>query len=336
MTACRRRVLLARLDNMGDVLLTGPAVRAVASEADVVYLTSPQGRAAAEMLPGIRRIITHRSEWIDAEPPAVQAPVIAGLVQMLHRLDVTEACIFTSSHQSSLPLALLLRLAGVSSITAISHDYPGSLLDHRIPGDPDVHEVERNLLVVAAAGYELPADDAGLLRVDHRVPERRGGYVVVHPGASVPARTLAPERWRDVVHRIASAGRAVVVTGSKSEGVLAASVAASRGTVRTGLPLSDMATLLAGAEAVVVGNTGPAHLAAAVGTPVVEVFAPTVPAVRWRPWGVPSVLLGQQTIDCAGCRSRLCPLADQPCIAHAGPDAVVAALDELVPVGAAR
>jgi ADP-heptose:LPS heptosyltransferase len=335
MTA-RRRVLLARLDNMGDVLLTGPAVRAVASQADVVYLTSPQGRAAAEILPGIRRVITHRSEWIDAEPPSVQAPVIAGLVRALNQLDVSEACIFTSSHQSSLPLALLLRLAGVARTTAISHDYSGSLLDHRIPGDPDVHEVERNLLVVAAAGYGLPADDAGLLSVDHRVPEQRGGYVVVHPGASVPVRTLAPGRWRDVVDRIASTGRTVIVTGSESERLLAASVAASKGTVRTGLMLGEMATLLAGADAVVVGNTGPAHLAAAVGTPVVEVFAPTVPAVRWRPWGVPSVLLGQQTIDCAGCRSRLCPLADQPCTAHAGPDEVVAALAKLVPVGASR
>jgi len=332
----RRRVLLARLDNMGDVLLTGPAVRAVAREADVIYLTSLQGRAAGEILPGVGQIVTYRSEWIDAHPPAVRAPHIADLVRTLGHLDVDEACSFTSSHQSSLPLALLLRLAGVPEITAISHDYPGSLLDRRIPGDPDVHEVERNLLVVGAAGYQLAADDAGLLEVEHQPPPHRGGYVVVHPGASVPARTLAPQRWVDVVARIASSGRPVVVTGSEGEQELARSVAASCGTVRTALALSDMATLLAGADAVVVGNTGPAHLAAAVGTPVVEIFAPTVPADRWRPWGVRSVLLGQQTIDCAGCRHRRCPLAEQPCIVHAGPDEVLTALDDLTPVAAAR
>ena len=55
-----------------------------------------------------------------------------------------------------------------------------------------------------------------------------------------------------------------------------------------------MAALLDGAAAVVVGNTGPAHLAAAVGTPVVSLFAPVVPAARWAPYGVPTVLLGDQ------------------------------------------
>jgi ADP-heptose:LPS heptosyltransferase len=54
---------------------------------------------------------------------------------------------------------------------------------------------------------------------------------------------------------------------------------------------AELAEVLAGADAVVVGNTGPAHLAAAVGTPVVSLYAPTVPAVRWRPWQVPHELL---------------------------------------------
>jgi len=332
----RRRVLVARLDNVGDVLLTGPAVRAVAHQADVVYLTSPQGRAAAELLPGVQRIVEHHSEWIDAHPPPAHAPSLMGLVRELRRLSLTEACIFTSSHQSALPLALLLRLAAVERITAVSHDYAGSLLDHRIPGDPDVHEVERNLHVVAAAGYELPDGDAGQLQVHHRRPPSPGDYVVVHPGASVPARTLAPTRWQEVVERIATSGRPVIVTGSGRERELAAAVAGAHAEVRTGLSLGDLAGLLAGADGVVVGNTGPAHLAAAVGTPVVEVFAPTVPAARWRPWGVPSVLLGHQSIDCAGCRSRSCPLPDQPCLADVGPGDVLAALERVAPMKACR
>ena len=52
---------------------------------------------------------------------------------------------------------------------------------------------------------------------------------------------------------------------------------------------AELATVLAAAEAVVVGNTGAAHLAVAVGTPVVSVYAPTVPASRWRPWRQPHV-----------------------------------------------
>jgi len=333
----RRRVLLARLDNMGDVLLTGPAVRAVAREADVIYLTSPQGRAAGEILPGVGQIVTHRSEWIDAHPPAVRAPHIADLVRTLGHLDVDEACIFTSSHQSPLPLALLLRLAGVGPITAISHDYAGSLLDRRLPGDPDVHEVERNLLVVGAAGYELPTDDDGALRVS--VDSARHGvgrYTVVHPGASVPARTLAPDRWRSIVAALVRQGRDVVVTGAAAERELVEQVAATDAATCLGRPLADLATVLAAADAVVVGNTGPAHLAAAVGTPVVVAFAPTVPAGRWRPWGVPSVVLGHQTIRCSGCRSRVCAVPDQPCLATVGPGEVLAALDAVAPTPVLR
>jgi ADP-heptose:LPS heptosyltransferase len=336
MTAAERRVLVARLDNMGDVLLTGPAVRAVAACAEVVYLTSPQGRAAAELLPGVHRILTHHCEWIDATPPPVEGTIVAGLVSTLRRQRLSDACIFTSSHQSPLPLALLLRLAGVGSITAISHDYAGTLLDRRIPGDPDVHEVERNLSVVAAAGFPLPDGDGGELRVTHRPPSGFGGYVVVHPGASVPARTLTPDRWRAVVADLAAGGRRVVVTGEQRDRELAEAVAGNDALIRTGLALGELATLLAGAQTVVVGNTGPAHLAAAVGVPVVEVFAPTVPAERWRPWGVPSVLLGHQTIACAGCRHRSCPLPSQPCLADIAAADVVAAVDNLAPLAAVR
>lgn len=61
-----RRVLVARQDNIGDVLLAGPAVRAVAERADeVVLLCGPRGRAAADMLPGVDRVIEWCAPWID-------------------------------------------------------------------------------------------------------------------------------------------------------------------------------------------------------------------------------------------------------------------------------
>ncbi len=98
--------------------------------------------------------------------------------------------------------------------------------------------------------------------------------------------------------------------------------------------LAELAGVLAGADAVVVGNTGPAHLAAAVGTPVVSLFAPTVPAVRWRPWGVAHELL-YVDVPCAGCRARVCPVAGHPCLGGVGVDEVLAALARLVPTAVA-
>jgi len=123
----------------------------------------------------------------------------------------------------------------------------------------------------------------------------------------------------------------VVVTGGPGERALTRFVAGDRGNDLGGrTTLAELATVIAGADAIVVGNTGPAHLAAAVGTPVVSLFAPTVPAVRWRPWRVPHELLGVD-VPCAGCRARICPVEGHPCLSGVTVDAVVAAVERLVP-----
>jgi ADP-heptose:LPS heptosyltransferase len=157
--------------------------------------------------------------------------------------------------------------------------------------------------------------------------------VVVHPGASVPARAWAPERNRELVARLAEDGWRVLVTGSRAERRLTAQVAGAEGVDLGGrTTLADLAVVLSGAAAVVTGNTGPAHLAAAVGTPVVSLYAPTVPASRWRPWGVPHILLGDQTIACAGCRARVCPVEGHPCLACVSVEDVMEALECLAPL----
>jgi ADP-heptose:LPS heptosyltransferase len=125
-------------------------------------------------------------------------------------------------------------------------------------------------------------------------------------------------------------GWRVVVTGGPAERPLTASAARDRGLDLGGrTTLTELAAVLAGAAAVVTGNTGPAHLAAAAGTPVVSLFAPTVPAERWRPWGVPHVLLGAQDSPCAGTRARVCPFPGHPCLADVTADAVAAAVRRL-------
>jgi ADP-heptose:LPS heptosyltransferase len=349
-------VLAARLDNVGDVLLAGPAVRALAASAtEVTFLSAPGARAAAGLLPGVDRVVTFAAPWILADPAPVDGPAVDRLVAAVRGLGVDEAVVFTSFHQSALPLALLLRLAGVRRIAAISEDYPGSLLDvrHRVPDD--LHEVERALSLAQAAGYRLSAADDDRLRIrlldtaPDTAPGGPGGrpdqaplgplpdgYVVVHPGASVPARTWAPDRFAEAVAVLGAAGRTVVVTGTAAEADLTARVAAGHpGAVDAAgaLDLPALGHVLRGAAAVVVGNTGPAHLAAAVGTPVVSVFPPTVPAVRWRPWGVPHVLLGDQRIACAGCRARRCPRPGHPCVDGIDPVAVLRAVEQLTAVG---
>jgi ADP-heptose:LPS heptosyltransferase len=335
-----RHVLVARQDSMGDVLLAGPAVRAVAAEAGrVTLLCGPRGRAAAELLPEVDEVVVAHAGWIDAEPRRVTREVVDELVDRLVDLEIDQALVLTSFHQSPLPLALMLRMAGVPTIAAVSVDYPGSLLDIRHRVDDDIHEVERGLSLAATLGYRLAEEDDGGLRVrlgGADVPDLEGRYVVVHPGASVPARAWAPERHAALVDVLIEGGRRVVVTGDTSERPLTSLVAGPRrpGVVDLGgrVDLAGLARVLGGAEVVVVGNTGPAHLAAAVGTPVVSLFSPVVPAVRWRPWGVAHELLGEQGAACAGSRARVCPVAGHPCLDGVSVGEVVAAVDRLAPM----
>jgi ADP-heptose:LPS heptosyltransferase len=309
--------LAVRLDNAGDVLLTGPALRAVAGAgAEVTLWCGRHGAAAAQLLPGVAHVVVCSAPWVEFAPDPVDPAGVQGLVDRVAKGGYDEAIVFTSFHQSPLPTALLLQLAGVRTVSAISEDYPGALLTLRHRVDEDLHEVERNLSLVVSLTGSAP-------------------YVVMHPGVSVPARAWSPRRCAAAVDLLSEAGWRVVVTGAPAERGLTRFVAGSAGVDlggRTGL--AELAAVIAGADAVVVGNTGPAHLAAAVGTPVVSLFAPVVPAHRWRPYGVASVLLGDQDAPCRGTRARECPVAGHPCLDGVGPVAVLDAVDALVGVPA--
>lgn len=337
-----RHVLVVRLDSLGDVLLAGPAVRAVrASAARLTFLAGPAGADAARLLPGVDEVVVWPCPWILADPPIVDRTDVAELIQQLTALQVDEAVILTSFHQSALPTALLLRLSGMRRLTAISDDYPGSLLDVRVPSPPDAPEPERMLAVAEAGGFALPPGDDGRLEIRPQ-PQRlaslpEGRYVVVHPGASAPARAYLPDAWPAVVDAIAGLGWDVVVTGSGQERSLSAGITAAATAPAERVhdhggrhDLAGLASVLRHADVVVVANTGPAHLAAAVGTPVVSLFAPVVPAVRWAPYGVPTVLLGDQSAPCRGSRARSCPVAGHPCLTSVSAADIATAATSLV------
>ncbi|MEV5745019.1 glycosyltransferase family 9 protein [Microbispora rosea] len=331
--------LVVRPDNAGDVLLAGPAVRAVAAGArEVVMLAGPYGRAAAELLPGVDRVLEWRAPWIDPDRIPMTSEHAARLVEQVRAVGPDAAVVFTSFHQSALPTALLLRLAGVPRIAAISEDYPGSLLDvrHVVDESVDVPEPERMLGLARAAGFELPRGDDGRLAVRGPLPDVEHltgppGYVVVHPGTTAPARAWPAERWAEAVEALLAAGERVVVTGSPGERALTALVSGPALDLGGATTFAELAGVLAGASAVVAANTGPAHLAAAVGTPVVSLFAPVVPAARWAPYGVPTVVLGDQDAPCRGSRARVCPVPGHPCLASVGGEQVVDAVRRLIP-----
>lgn len=268
-----KRVLAVRQDNNGDVLLAGPAIRAIAAAAHVSLLCGPRGVSAAQTLPGVSRIFVYSAEWIDADPAPVDTANTMSFIRTMRRQRFDEAIIFTSFHQSPLPLALLLRLAGIGRIGAISVDYPGSLLDVRHRVEDDIHEVERALSLARSMGYALPQEDDARLAmrgIPVHIDLPFSHYVVVHPGATVPARAWFPQRNAQLVRALRARGLNVVVTGGKQETRLTRRVAQAGAYDAGGkTSFTEFAAIIRGASAVICGNTAAAHVAAAVGTPVV-------------------------------------------------------------------
>ena len=139
----------------------------------------------------------------------------------------------------------------------------------------------------------------------------------------MPARAWPAGGCAATVEALAAAGHRVLVTGGPDERELTAAVAGRRGVDlggRTDLARAGRRCSPAPA-AVVVGNTGPAHLAAAVGTPVVSLFAPVVPAGRWAALRVPLVLLGDQRRALPGHPGPRCPVPGHPCLSVGRPAA---------------
>jgi len=344
-----RRRLAIRLDALGDVLMTGPALRALrarAPEEHLALLVSSTGAPAARLLPEVDEVIVYDPPWMPSPLPARDPSADLAMIDELRGRRFDGAAIFTVHSQSPLPAAMLAHLAGIPRRLAHAADNPYGLLTDWVP-DPERdgpvrHEVRRQLDLLAAVS--VPADEDHLsLRVpaDSVVAmrerlERLGlepgeGFVVVHPGASAASRRYPPERFGAVVRAIVKdLGLRVIVTGSAAEAPLVMAVRRAAGVpvVRLAgrLSFADFSALLALTPLVVTNNTAAAHVAAAVATPVVVVYAMT--NVQHTPWRVPSRVVVAE-VPCRGCRRSVCPLGHHACLTSIEPGDVVAAVADL-------
>ncbi|UMG93653.1 glycosyltransferase family 9 protein [Nocardioides sp. TF02-7] len=335
--------LAVRLDNIGDLLVTGPALRALRATSDrLTLLCGPRGRAVAPLLPGIDDVVCWRAPWIDPEPDPVRPGALDDLVATVAALGIDEAVVFTSFHQSPLPTALALRLAGCRGSgpsARTTRDRCSTCDSHRRATSRSRRPrsawrapagVSCRPATTAACGSTCPSRRAATTRCPVRRPAGRGW-------CSTPAPRCRPGRGRPTTsgQRPPSSPRRATTSWSPAppdEAGLTAHVAGGTAAVRDlggRTDLVGLAAVLRDADAVVVGNTGPAHLAAAVGTPVVSLFAPTVPAARWAPYGVPVELLGDAWAPCRATRATVCPVPGHPCLASVTPAEVVRAVGRI-------
>ncbi len=356
-----RNVLAVRLDGMGDLIMTTPALRALKEAVPgrrLALWTSSAGAALASMLPEVDEVIAFDAPWMKHSPGTAPARDRA-IIDRLAAGEFDAAVLFSLHSQSILPAALACYLAGIPLRVGRCRENPYHLLTDWIREDeldrPRRHDVRRQLDLCAAIGAP-PASEALSLRVtpaaacqaaeilrDHGF-EPGGPWCIIHPGASAPSRRYPAELFGAVAAMLVRQyGWRVLVSGAAGESALTATVADAAGAgalaFDTSGSLELLAALIQRAPVLVTNNTGPAHIAAAVGTPVVDLYALTNP--QHTPWQVPHRTLSHD-VPCRYCYRSVCPEGHHECLRLIPPREVVAAAVELaaetapVPVGAAR
>jgi len=354
-----KRILCVRLDNMGDVLMCTPAMRALVQALAgrrLTLLASPAAAAVTPFIPAVHAVLTYSAPWVKGNTVA-DADAMRELAGRLRAACFDGAVIFSSFSQSALPAALLCFEAGIPLRLAHCRENPYQLLTDWI-GDPEPekgvrHEVLRQLSLVATIGcrpdnerLSFAVREADLAWVRRRLrPVLAGGarsWVLLHPGASAPSRRYPAAHWAGVIRRLSrEQGLRVVLSGEAGDAELIAGIIRESGVSGTPARMADGAAYsLAGeldlgklgaaialAPVFVSNNTGPAHIAAALGTPVVDLYALTNP--QHTPWQVESRVLFHD-VPCRYCYKSVCPQGHHRCLAGVEPERVVAAVRSLL------
>lgn len=345
-------LLALRPDNIGDVVMLGPALRSVKRalpEARLTLLASRGGATAAPLLPWVDDVIVARPVWQDlghlAFDPAREMALIAELAE--RRFDA--ALIFTSFSQTPHVPGYVCYLAGIPLRAGEGKEFGGATLTTELRGASDeLHQVERNLRLVEAVGF--PVDDRQLsvaippearaavspllarLGLDPAAP-----FILLHPGASAQARRYPPEQAGALARLLRARGWQVLLTGVEREAALFETIVEHAPDVPVLLgqtTLAEYAGLVERAALVICGNTLPLHLADALATPVLGLYSGTDLESQWRPRQTAARLLRHDT-HCYPCYRFSCPIG-LPCLAIAPEDAAAAAESLLLAAGQQR
>jgi len=307
--ACKN-ILCIRPDNMGDLIMTGPAIRALKESfgAKVTVLTSSMSAGVIKHMPEIDEAIIFDLPWVKtAETPDVK--VFNEVVEQLKERNFDAAVVFTVYSQNPLPTAMLAYLAGIPRILAYCRENPYQLITDWVPDKEPYefikHQVRRDLDLVAAVGATPSNEDLHLAVDENLWPvinnqlylqgfNTEQPWVILHAGVSEKKREYPVECWiAGAKQLIAEYGMQILLTGSASEKHLTETLQAQigEGSISLGgmFKLDEFICMVKHAPLLLSVNTGTIHIAAAVGTPTVVLYAQTNP--QHTPWNVPHAVL---------------------------------------------
>jgi heptosyltransferase-1 len=332
-TAPASSFLIVRLGALGDIIHAIPAAAALRARhpgARIDWLVDPGYTRVVQLVEGL-------SEAIPFSPRGNVAVMLRTIRRLRHaRYDAAVDL------QGLLKSAAVARAAGARRVIGLPREHlrePLARLFYSETADPgrDPHVVRKSLMVMRALGVEdlqirfplkkprTPVSDAVAAGFGSE------GYAVINPGAAWPNKRWPPDRFGALAAEIrARIGvRSLVLWGPGEEGIASLAVGASGGAADLAPPtdILDLFAIARHARLMVSGDTGPLHIAAAVGTPVVALFGPTF-VERNGPWDPDDVTISRAQ-RCVCHYARRCRLG-QPCIEDIGVTEVAAAVESRV------
>lgn len=356
-----RRILLIRLDLLGDLVLTMPAAAYLRSrfrDVEIDFLTLPQTAPLLEHYSWIGRLFTvdvnqlrPSGEWLQRTSWEAAATVVRAIREREYDAVVSFCGTWASAFALLSDAPLTVGYAGEALHNAHSVALPGGRYDRpgheaewclrvatsaaarRLVGPAARYTPERYGFTGPAALTPLPAAQASVQELLRERGLAPGGRIaVLHAGARNGAAKRWPtDRLAQLAGWLSAQGLRPVLTGTKAESRIAGEiVAATRGPILDlsgQTSIAELVALLAGADLVVSGDSAPMHLAVALGRPVVAIHGPTAPEIS-GPWGGRSTVV-RNRLPCMPCYDATdpaeCPLGHHRCLRELTVESVSAA-----------
>ena len=349
-----RRVLLLRLERIGDLLMALDAVRDARTmwpDAEIDLAVGAWNEPIARLIPDISRVLVATPPWLarEGDRPSWATLVNQALAWRARRYDVV------INFEPDIRSNLIAWLTGAPARWGYYTGGGGAVLTDALAYDPAVHVSANARALIARAGgrpspdtppgprLSVPAD--ALTRVRKRLQTAGRPRVGVHVSGGRLSKQWPLDRFAAAARAIARARRAsIVLTGSAADRSLVSEVRGQLADVPIldlagQLDLVELAAALSEIDLLITGDTGPMHLAAAVGTPTVALFGPSNPA-RYGPIGNRTAIL-RVDLPCSPCGQvrqppPRCRGHVPDCMDGITVDRVVAAALELLPRPAER
>ncbi|HEX3131532.1 MAG TPA: glycosyltransferase family 9 protein [Thermoanaerobaculia bacterium] len=330
-------ILLIRTSALGDVVHCLPVLTALRRhfpQAKIGWLVEGVMAPVLEGHPDLNALLTVRlRQWRKKPFSAGTRAEVAGFLRELDRFAPDVTLDLMGNHKAGF-LSALTQCDRRIGLGRPWRREPSSSFWISEPVAPrGIHAVDRALSLLDALGLPPEPADFGGAKIFRQAPDgpEPEPFVLIHPGAGWASKRYPPERWGEAARLLRErTGLSTRVPVARGEEVLAAGVEAASGGAARRVPAGDLpalAALLRRARLVMGGDSGPTHLAHALGTPVLMLMGPTDPA-RHGPYGAPERALWKD-LPCGFCYKRFDE--PRPCLATIPPERVAAKAAALIP-----